>query len=139
VKIPETIGYLLVQIARAHRAKAQGLLARHGLYPGQEILLMHLGDCDGLMHSEIAQRLDITPATVSKIVDRMEVGGLVRREADPADQRISRVYLTAHGQKLNKPIEAVWAELESVSFANMTTEERILLRRLLMQVLKNLT
>ncbi|HJW76345.1 MAG TPA: MarR family transcriptional regulator [Thermoleophilia bacterium] len=139
MNISETTGYLLVQVARAHRAKAQELLAKHGLYPGQEILLMHLCDCDGLMHSEIARLLDVTPATVSRIVDRMEAGGLVQRQADADDQRVSRVYLSADGRKLIEPSELVWGELERESFVNMTAEERVLLRRLLMQVLKNLT
>jgi DNA-binding MarR family transcriptional regulator len=139
VKISETIGYLLVQVARAHRARAQELLAKHGLHPGQEVLLLHLCDCDGLTHSEIAQLLDVTPATVSKIVDRMEAGGLVRRRADADDQRVSRVYLSADGRRLIEPSELIWDELERESFANMTAEERISLRRLLMQVLNNLT
>jgi len=115
------------------------MLAKHGLHPGQEILLMHLCDCDGLMHSEIAQLLDVTPATVSKIVDRMEASGLVRRQTDADDQRVSHVYLSADGRKLIEPSELVWGELERESFVNMTAEERVLLRRLLMQVLKNLT
>jgi DNA-binding MarR family transcriptional regulator len=139
VNIPESTGYMLVQVARAHRARAQELLARHGLYPGQEILLMHLCQCDGLMHSELAQLMDVTPPTVSKIVDRMEAAGFVRRAADLDDQRVSRVYMTPEGHDLNGAIEAVWEELEQASFANLTADERVLLRRLLMQVLQNLT
>jgi DNA-binding MarR family transcriptional regulator len=139
VNISETIGYLLVQVARAHRARAQALLAEHGLHPGQEVLLLQLCDCDGLTQSEIAQLLDVTPATVSKIVDRMEAGELVRRRSDADDQRVSRVYLSAEGRKLIEPSELVWGKLERESFATLTAEERISLRRLLMQVLKNLT
>lgn len=138
MNISDTVGYLLVQVARAHRARAQDLLAAHGLHPWQEVLLMHLCDCDGLMHSELAQKLDVTAATVSRIVDRMEAGGFVRREADAEDQRVSRVFLTPAGHKLIEPSEQIWDELERVSFANLTAEERMLLRRLLMQVLANL-
>lgn len=139
-KISECNGYLLIQVARAHRAKAGELLARIGLYPGQEILIYHLSEKDGLTHSEIAALLDVTPATVSKIVDRMETAGLVERQTDPDDQRISHVSLTVQGRELCKPVEEAWNELERASFANnLTAEERFEFHRLLMKVLKNLT
>jgi DNA-binding MarR family transcriptional regulator len=139
VNVQETTGYMLVQVARAHRARAQELLAEHGLHPGQEILLMHLCDHDGQMHSELADKMDVTAPTISKIVDRMEAAGLVCRRADPDDQRVSRVYKTDTARRLQSKIEAAWAELERQSFANFTTDERVILRRLLMQMLANLS
>jgi DNA-binding MarR family transcriptional regulator len=139
VTISKTLGYLLVRVARAHRARAQDLLSQHGLHPGQEVLLMHLCDGGGLRHSELAEKLDVTAATVSRIVDRMEAGGLVRREGDGEDRRVSRVCLTPAGQRLIEPSEGVWAELERISFANLTADERRRLRRLLDKVLANLT
>jgi DNA-binding MarR family transcriptional regulator len=46
---------------------------------------------------EIAQRWDVTPATLTGIVDRLEKAGLVRRAPDPADGRRLRLELTAAG------------------------------------------
>lgn len=137
--IPETISYQLVQLARAHRAKAQALLGRLGLHPGQEMLLVHLWEEDGLTHSEIAGRCDITPATVSKVADKMESAGYIRRRPDAEDQRVSRLYLTPAGRDLRAEVDAVWKELEEVSIANLTLEERLLLRRLLAQMAANLS
>lgn len=137
--ITETTGHLLVQICRAHRNKAQELLARVGLHPGQEFLLMNLWLEDGPRQSELADQLCVQPATLTRMIDRMEKAGYIRRQPDPDDQRVSRVYLTDNGRALQKEIEAVWMTLETISFANLTTDERVLLRRLMLQVYQNLT
>jgi DNA-binding MarR family transcriptional regulator len=131
--IPETIGALLVQICRAHRNKAQELLSQVDLYPGQEFLLLNLWPQDGLTHSEVAEHLCVQPATVTRMLDRLVKTGLVQRLTDAEDQRVSRVYLTEKGRQLVQPIEQIWDELEQISFANLTLEER-----LLMQVYQNL-
>jgi len=136
--ISETIGVLMVQICRAHRNKAQELLSQIDLYPGQEFLLLNLWPQDGLTHSEVAEHLCVQPATITRMLDRLVKTGLVQRRTDAQDQRVSRVYLTEKGQQLLKPIEQIWDELEQISFANLTLEERLLLRRILLQVYKNL-
>lgn len=136
--ISESIGALLVQICRAHRNKAQELLSRIDLYPGQEFLLINLWPHDGLTHTEVAENLCVQPATLTKMLDRLVKSGLVHRQPDLDDQRVSRIYLTEKGRDLLQPIEQVWEELEQISFANLTMEERLLLRRLLLQVYANL-
>ena len=72
------------------------------------------------------------------MLDRMEAAGLVERRQDIEDGRVSRIFLTHKGRNLNEPVREVWAELENISMANMTADERILLRRLLLQVYQNL-
>lgn len=136
--ISESIGALLVQICRAHRNKAQELLSRIDLYPGQEFLLINLWPHDGLTHTEVAENLCVQPATLTKMLDRLVKSGLVHRQPDLDDQRVSRIYLTEKGRDLLQPIVQVWEELEQISFANLTMEERLLLRRLLLQVYANL-
>ena len=132
--ISDALGYLMFQICRAHRNRAQDLLSSLGLYSGQEILLMHLWEKDGRTQSELAQLMWIRPPTLTKSIDRMSHAGLVERRADMADGRVSRIFLTAAGRNLRVGVEAAWQQVEAESFANLTPEERILLRRLLMQV-----
>jgi MarR family transcriptional regulator, organic hydroperoxide resistance regulator len=137
--IPDSIGHLLVQICRAHRNSAQELLSTLELYPGQEFLLLRLWSEEGVTQSELVEQLCVQPATVTKTIDRLERAGLVRRQIDVADQRVSRVYLTESGRALREPVEQVWEQLERQTLATFSIEERVLLRRLLLQVLANLT
>jgi DNA-binding MarR family transcriptional regulator len=71
----------------------------HGLPLGSFMLLYALGRSPGgsLRVGELAQALRITVGGASKVVDRMERTGLIRREPDGDDRRASRVMLTAVG------------------------------------------
>ena len=133
-----TIGYLLVGVCRAHRNRAAQALGRVGLYVGQEWILLHLREREGLTHSELAETCAVEAPTMSKALQRMEKAGLVARRVDAADARVSRVHLTERGRALCEAVDAIWAELEERTAADLSLEERVLLRRLLLQVERNL-
>ncbi len=137
--ITESTAYLLAHVCKTHRNKAAELLADINLYVGQEMFLLQLWERDGLSLSEMAKLVHVQPATASRMLDRMEAGGLVDRRQDAKDGRVSRIYLTQEGRDLHDPVLDMWAELESITMANLTTDERVLLRRLLMQVYQNLS
>jgi MarR family transcriptional regulator for hemolysin len=42
----------------------------------------------------LAERLEVAPITVARLVDRMEAAGWVVRKDDPSDRRASSLYLT---------------------------------------------
>lgn len=132
------IGYLLVGVCRAHRNRAAEALARIGLYVGQEWILLHLREQEGMTHAELAETCSVEGPTMSKALQRMEKAGLVARREDAADARVSRVYLTERGRALCDDVDQIWAELEKRTLADLSVEERVLLRRLLLQVRSNL-
>lgn len=135
----QNITFLLNIICRAQRGFISDALAGVGLYPGQEHFLWHLWREDGLTQSQIVDRLCVQPPTVSKMLDRMEKTGLVTRRPDPDDSRVTRVFLTEQGRALEHSVCTVWVDLEDRINANLTAEERVLLRRLLLQVRDNLS
>lgn len=99
---------------------------------------MHLWQQDGLTQSELVERCRVEAPTVSKTVQRMEGLGVVIRRADERDARVSRVYLTEQGGQLREPIERLWEQVDAISTAGLSEQERILLRRLLITVRGNL-
>ncbi|MCP6760502.1 MAG: MarR family transcriptional regulator [Fischerella sp. CENA71] len=135
----ETIGYQMVLVSKAHRNLVGTALAELGLYLGQEILLMYLWEEDGLTQSELTDRLKIEPPTLTKMLNRMEKCGLLERCRCPEDARAYRVYLTKAGQALQQPVNQLWYEVERRILTNLTVEEQLLFRRLLMQIRSNLT
>ncbi len=134
----ETIGYLLVGVCRAHRNRAAEALARVGLYVGQEWILLRLREQEGMPQSELAEVCSVEGPTMSKALQRMERAGLVERREDPADARVSRVYLTEQGRTVTGSVDELWADLERRTVAGLSLEERVLLRRLLLQLERNL-
>jgi DNA-binding MarR family transcriptional regulator len=101
------------------------------LHVGQDRLLLELYDRDGLSQTELIGRLGVEPPTVTGTVQRLERDGLLRREPDPANRRVSRVYLTDAGRALEQPIKDAWIEIERQLIAELSPEERVRLLELL--------
>ena len=136
--IKDSVGYTLAQVCKLHRQRADNLLNTIGLHGGQEMFLTELWRKDGISQTELAEQLSLQPATVTNSLRRMEREDIVERHDDSDDQRVSRVYLTGKGHGLEGPVEEKWGQLESEAFAGFSLEERVLLRRLLLQVYQNL-
>ncbi len=137
-QIEENIGYLLVQVCKAHRQCADVALNEHGVHVGQEMILMQLYCREGVPQSQLVEALGVEPPTVTKMLQRMEAAGLVERGPSPEDARVSLVYLTEQGRQTERPVLKSWEQLEERFVAGLTDMERALLRRLLMHVLNNL-
>jgi DNA-binding MarR family transcriptional regulator len=135
----ECINFLLGGIGRLQRAQMNEALSSVGVYAGQEMFLWHLWRQDGLTQSQLVERMCVQPSTVSKMLDRMEKAGLVMRQSDPGDSRASRVYLTEQGRRCQDAVGKVWKDIEQRLTEGMSLEERLLLRRLLLQIYENLS
>jgi len=137
-QIEETIGLLIGRISRAHRNRALAALSSLGLHPVQELILLQLWEEEGITQSQIAERLGIEAPTVTKILQRLERNGFVKRCQDEDDARISRVYLTPTSRGLEEPVVDIWHSLEERTLDGLTDTERMLLRRLLLHIKDNL-
>jgi len=60
---------------------------------------------DGASASVLAERLNVTPSTLTRIVDRLVGQGLVRRESDHGDRRLVRHHLSANGGRTVEELE----------------------------------
>ena len=133
------IGMLLVQIARVQRNLVAAALDDLHIHVGQEHLVYRLAIEEGVSQAQLADALCLDASTVTKMLLRLERDGVVERRPDADDARISRVYLTARGRALVKPVLDVWNEMEERLVQGMSEAERVLLRSLLLQVLSNLS
>jgi MarR family transcriptional regulator, organic hydroperoxide resistance regulator len=76
------------------------LLDELGLTYPQYLVMLVLWEGDGLMVSELGQRLYLDSGTLTPLLKRLESAGLVSRMRDVADERRVHVHLTAAGRKL---------------------------------------
>jgi DNA-binding MarR family transcriptional regulator len=75
-------------------------------------ILIPLFEQDGLRLGELAERGGIAKQTMTTMIREVEAAGLVRRKADPADARATRVYLTAEAHRFAPAAERVLAALD---------------------------
>ena len=134
----ESIDSLLAQVCRLHHARAHVLLEGVGLYRGQPPVLHLLWEKEGRTHSEIANHLHIQPATVTKMVRRMERAGFLVSRQDQDDQRVYRLYLTEKGRGIQGEVQQIWTKLEEEALEGFSAEEHQLLRELFIKVRENL-
>lgn len=117
------LSFAIFALARAHRALAGTLISELGLYTGQELLLAQLGSEDGQSQKSLAHLVRSDHSTIAKTVGRLEAAGLVERRKDEKDARISRVFLTDAGRRIQGQIEGAWRQLEERTATGLTSDE----------------
>lgn len=132
------VSHAVSRVARLHRMAAGKLLKGAGLYPGQEFVMMHLWDAGPVRQSELIKAVELDPSTVTKMLQRLEQAGHVRRCPDPADRRAVLIEATADSCALHSAVEEAWTNLEEHTLHGLSTDERTELVRLLAKVEKNL-
>ncbi|MEV0096300.1 MarR family winged helix-turn-helix transcriptional regulator [Streptomyces sp. NPDC050738] len=132
------VSHLVSRVSRLHRIAAGRALKEAGLYPGQELLMMHLWDAGPVRQSELIKALDVDPSTVTKMLQRLEQAGHVRRCPDPDDRRAVLVEATDKSCALLGDVERAWSSLEELTLVGLDAGERADLARLLNKVEENL-
>ncbi len=84
---------LLNDLARSIRTEADRRARLHGMTRAQWVILGRLKATPGLSQRELAEILEVEPITVGRLVDRLEIRGMVERRPDPDDRRIWRLHL----------------------------------------------
>jgi DNA-binding MarR family transcriptional regulator len=90
--------HLLVRVGTAVARRRQRLLTGHRLSPTALALLVALDAADGLSHRELAAQLDVSPATLTPVVDFLDAAGSIERARDPRDRRVVRLSITSSGR-----------------------------------------
>ena len=96
-------------LAAAVEAAAEALIsvldgagARHAsaVSPTQLRVLSIIDGRSGTNVNRLAELLDVVPSSASRLCDRLEATGMLRRVADPRDRREVQLRLTASAQTL---------------------------------------
>lgn len=132
------VNLALTRAARSLRTAAGAQLADLDLHPGQDTLLLEVSRQDGISQAALADELGVEPPTVTKMVQRLEAAGIIRRRADAHDRRRIRVHLTAKGKRLAPRVEAMRSELGKRASRGLTRADRATLAELLAKVNDNL-
>jgi DNA-binding MarR family transcriptional regulator len=112
---------------------------RHGVYEGQQYILLALWATDGRTPGELARQLGLATPTVTRATARMEAAGLVHRARDNTDRRLVRILLTRRGKALEKAIGEEMDRLSERALASLEPAQRSALVDALQRVRHNLS
>lgn len=134
----DNIGQLLIWLQKSHRATIADRISTLGLYPGQDGLLYHLSQNDGLTMTELVEKLKIKHPTLFTMVDRMETAGLIKKDKDIADKRTSRIFLTNKGKMQVSELSQIWRGIEKKLLKGFSKEEINTAKTILGKLINNL-
>ncbi len=94
-------------------------------------ILTRLAREDGRSQGEVSRYHEMDPSRVTRTAQAMEDEGLIRRERDPDDNRVVRMYLTAEGRRVLEKRPALNEKLHGRINAVLDEKDLGELRRML--------
>lgn len=119
--------------ARRIRNRADAALRQSGLSLSAYKLMRALEDSDVSMR-EVSETLQVSPRTVTDMIDSLEARGLVARGPHPADRRVTLLHLTDDGRRQLGTAAALADRSHAAAISGLSTEDQRTLSRLLDQV-----
>ncbi|WP_341317553.1 MarR family transcriptional regulator [Paraburkholderia sp. IMGN_8] len=97
------------------------------------LVMVNSGRC--LTGTDLAREFAISASAVTRLIDRLERRGLLKRIRSEKDRRFSRVALTDEGQVLAQKIPTIFAEVFDSILTVLSEEEVGFLKGLLRRII----
>jgi MarR family transcriptional regulator for hemolysin len=118
-----SIGYWLCLTGHAYERAMNEGLARQGITYRQAQVLGWLALEGELSQTELAGRMDIEPATLVRVLDRMERDGLVARSGCVGDRRRNVIKALAKSRPVWKKITATAERIKAQVVEGLTERQ----------------
>lgn len=120
--------------------KYQGMkrMEEMDIKPSQAGVLFSLKCWGEQSQKQLAERVGITPPSMTVALRKMEEKGYVSRKQDEKDQRVIKIQLAPRGEECIEGIQKVVKEMESIIYQGMSREEILLMNRLLANMKQNI-
>ena len=119
----ESLGWLIKRITGSIVSMADRHMGPLGLTHAQWAPLLHLRLQGPGPVATLATELNIGPGALTRLLDRLEAKGLVRRERSSEDRRVVIVTMTEQGQQATAEVPAVLSDIFNQLLSGFTREE----------------
>lgn len=134
-------GYLISRIKQVGTRIFDRMLAQSGIdsFNGaQGRILYVLWQQDDITISSLSAKTSLANTTLTAMLDRMEMLGLIIRKPDPADRRSRLIALTEKARSLQGDYANISQQMNERYYAGFTDEEIVVFEGYLQRVLSNL-
>jgi DNA-binding MarR family transcriptional regulator len=94
------VAWKIRDINHLHMQNIMGIIENYGLHSGQPRILHTIANMNGSTQKEIADKLQISPASLAVSIKRLQKAGLLEKVTDESDLRVNQIYLTEKGRKV---------------------------------------
>ena len=123
---------------RRHRIIERSLLDI-GIHSSQHFALMYLSHHSGTVSQvQLAELLNVTPASVARTMKGLEAGGYILRSDAADDCRRNEITITDKGRYVVETSKRVFDRIDADTFAGFSEAEIALLERMQERILRNI-
>ena len=115
--------HLLHIVDRNFKRSIDKKVGSTGVYRSQHKLLMMLGRHPDCSQTELAEKMEVSPAAIAVSLKKLEKGGFVSRQCHENDNRVNYVKVTEKGRKAIEVSIRYFQEIDEAMFADFTDEE----------------
>ena len=131
--------YLAAAIEHLLKNRQRRMMSKSGLHKGHGKIVVLLYGLGPQSQASIARHLQISPATVTLTIQRLEKGGYVRRKMDEVTKRAQITELTEKGEEFARQAVDAWIAINDDTTLGFSDEEKDTLSSLLCRVRDNLS
>lgn len=133
------LGFLISDVSRLLRREFDARARAIGVTRAQWRALLALSRAEGINQGALAERLEVEPITLCRMVDRLADAALVERRRDPADRRAWNIYLTDRARPLIEQLTGIADDLLAAAFDGIEQPARDALAATLHRIHANLS
>ncbi|MBR1742752.1 MAG: MarR family transcriptional regulator [Lachnospiraceae bacterium] len=133
-------GFLITRIKQVGGRIFERILAEKNIdaFNGpQGRILYILWQKDGIPIRDISKKTGLAMTSLTSMLDRMETGGLIRRDRSDRDRRKVLIYLTEAAKGLEQEYNSVTEKIRSIYYKGFSENEIMHFESYLERILKN--
>lgn len=108
-----------------------------GVYRSQHRMLMILGKHLEISQTELAEKMEISPAAVAVSLKKLEKSGFISRAAHEDDNRVNHVTVTEKGRLTIEVSIEYFKEMEAALMKDFSMEELEVLEKFFKRIIAN--
>lgn len=133
-----TVGFLLHDVARLMRKRFEQRTRGLDLTRSQWQVLDKLSINEGIHQRGLADLLEIESVTLLRLLDKMQIRGLIERRRHLTDRRLTLLYLTQAAHPLLQVMQGLGEETRVEAMAGFSDAERQQMMQLLTRMREQL-
>ncbi len=130
---------LLTDTTRLHSAYVERRLAQWNIHSGQGSIISALGFLGPCSQKDLADFRQVSPATISVMLGRMEARGLITRVPSEEGGKRNQISLTERGKQICDEMAAYMESENEKIFDGLTEEDKEYAARLFLIITENLS
>ena len=134
----KSLGFAIHDVARLLRVSFDRQAATTGLTRAQWTVMAYLRRNDGVQQKTLAKLMEITPITLARHLDRLEVDAWIERRDDPNDRRAKRIFINPNAGPMLETMSKHGQTVLAQALQGISADDEEMFMKVLLQIRANL-